>query len=332
MLCHKYAPKCFDNIKYHKDICNTLKEIAKKKYLMNIIFSGNSGCGKKTLCLAYLREIYGDGVYNIKSIKIKNDDKEISYLQSNYHIEIDLSIYKSSERIKVIEFMKRYVKTMNISNNFYKTVLFLNSDKICDNTFFMLRRIIEKTTNTARYIFITKNYAKIPEPIRSRLLYIKVPNIKINNIYSILKYICLKENINYDHKIIKEILKNNKRNVNINKHIELFQSIYINHKESRKEKNSLDIIVKIIKKKKISLVAYQKIREILNNEYIKGIDMNNTILYINNKLLDDNDISDKIKYNLVELIAKKNYELILGNKDLLYIESYIYKVINYINN
>ena len=331
MLCHKYAPKCFDNIKYHKDICNTLKEIAKKKYLMNIIFSGNSGCGKKTLCLAYLREIYGDGVYNIKSKKIKNDDKEISYLQSNYHIEIDLSIYKSSERIKVIEFMKRYVKTMNISNNFYKTVLFLNSDKICDNTFFMLRRIIEKTTNTARYIFITKNYAKIPEPIRSRLLYIKVPNIKINNIYSILKYICLKENINYDHKIIKEILKNNKRNVNINKHIELFQSIYINHKESRKEKNSLDIIVKIIKKK-ISLVAYQKIREILNNEYIKGIDMNNTILYINNKLLDDNDISDKIKYNLVELIAKKNYELILGNKDLLYIESYIYKVINYINN
>ena len=130
-----------------------------RKELINMIFSGNSGSGKKTLCYAYLREIYGDGIYNIRSVNIKNDDKEISYLQSNYHIEIDLSIYKSSEKIKVIEFIKKYVNTINISNNYYKLIIFLNSEKICENIFFMLRRIIEKTTNTSRYIFITKNYS-----------------------------------------------------------------------------------------------------------------------------------------------------------------------------
>ena len=60
MLCHKYTPKSFKEIKYHKDICYSLKKIGDRKELINMIFSGNSGSGKKTLCYAYLREIYGD--------------------------------------------------------------------------------------------------------------------------------------------------------------------------------------------------------------------------------------------------------------------------------
>jgi replication factor C subunit 3/5 len=336
MYCHKYVPHNLDDIKYHKRTCGLLKNIAKKKELHNMVFYGKEGTGKRTICYAFLKEIFNDQVHKLQTSSIKNGDKEIKYIHSNHHMEIDLSQYRGSEKILVHNFIKLYTSTNNVVTNYYKLIIFINAEKIDENTYFMLRRTIELTLHTTRYIFISKNLSIIPNAIISRLVAIRIPVITLNEGYSILEEICNKDNIECNNDNIKNIIQNSydiKRYINIHNIINFLQLSYLDKKKYKKfihtDHKDLNFLIKLIKKKPKTLPIYKKIREIIIDKYINMYPIYKLMSYINAKLLDDEHISDALKYKISECTAKKEYEMVLGNKDILYIESYIYELIYY---
>jgi DNA polymerase III delta prime subunit len=338
MYCHKYFPKKLDDILYHKNIRDRLKNLSKNTNINNMLFAGLEGTGKKTLCYAYLNELYGSQIYDIKTSIIKDNIKDIKYFHSNVHIDLDLNIYKSNEKTVVFNFIKEYSSTINISNNSYKIIIFRNAEKISYTVYCMLRRILELNYNTTRYIFISNNVSSLPGPIRSRLLIFRLPIIKTKEGLKVLKHLCKKEEIKYSLMECKKIIKRSydiKKYINLYDMINFFELCYLNDKKYKKiyhtEHDKLDFLVRLIRKKNISLLQFQKIREVIIDKYIECYEIKNIMKYINEKLLDDDTIDDSIKFKMVELIASKEYELLKSNKHVIILENYITNLILLLN-
>lgn len=338
MQCHKYVPRKLADITYHRSICNQLKSLADSKNITNIIFNGKSGTGKRTLCYSYLNELYGKNIHDIRVASIPNNE-DVKYFYSNYHIEIDIGLYKSVQRNILLEFIKDYASTVNIGNHSHKIIIFLNSENIPSSVFCMLRRIIEITYKSAVYIFLSKNISSIPSPIRSRLLTINIPVLKIKDGLKILKKICQKEDIPYSQIECKKIIKRSydtQKIINLHHMINFFELSYMDDKTLKKiiheDHSKLDFLIRLIKKRTITELQFEKIRETIIEKYIECYDMKNIILYINNNLLHDNEINDSIKFKISELSAKKDLELLKCNKEVLIIENYIIHLIDLLKN
>ena len=338
MQCHKYVPHKLEDITYHKNICNQLKSLAKSNIITNLIFNGQFGTGKRTLCYSYLNEIYGKNIYDIRIASLPNNT-DVKYFHSNYHIEIDIGLYKSVQRTALLEFLKDYASTINIGNHSHKIILFLNSENIPSPVYCMLRRIIEVTHKTAIYIFLSKNISVIPAPIRSRLLTINLPVLKVKEGLKVLKKICIKEDIPYSQIECKKIIKrsyNTRKLINLHDMINFFELSYIDDKKFKKviheEHSKLDYLIRLIKKRTISLLQLEKMREIVVQKYVECHNMKDIIIYINNNLLHDDGISDEIKFKIVELSAKKELELLQCNKNVMIIENYLIHLIGLLNS
>ena len=74
------------------------------------------------------------------------------------------------------------------------------------------------------------------------------------------------------------------------------------------------------------------IRTMIANKYKECCPTKNILYYIHERLLDSKKISDEIKHRLVCLIAGIEHKMIQGDKELIYIEQYIFTVIHLLNS
>ena len=203
----------------------------------------------------------------------------------------------------------------------------------------MLRRVIELTYNTTRYIFISKNMSSIPSPIRSRLLAFNIPMLELKDGLTVLKNLCIKEDIPYSQVECKKIIKrsyNTNNHINLHNMINFFELAYMDDKKYKRivheDHSKLDYLIRLVKKKEVSLLQLEKIREIIIDKYIDCYTMKDIIIYVNEKLLDDTEISDDIKIKLVHVAAEKEVELLRCNKEVIIIENYIIHLISLLNS
>ncbi|KAJ1484798.1 hypothetical protein T484DRAFT_1795771 [Baffinella frigidus] len=94
----KYRPTQLDKLDFHDDLTDQLRRMASKESvnrMSHLLFYGPSGAGKKTRVMALLREIYGPGVEKLKidvrPFKFKSSTVEITFISSNYHLEMNPS-------------------------------------------------------------------------------------------------------------------------------------------------------------------------------------------------------------------------------------------------
>ena len=113
-------PKLFNEFIINSPIIEKLKQYDQYN-LMNILFYGPLGSGKRTLIHAFLHNIYNltDLKTYIKeyTIKINNSDINIICLQSMYHYEINLYEYGLYDRDVLTEFVKSVISARNVLNN-----------------------------------------------------------------------------------------------------------------------------------------------------------------------------------------------------------------------
>eukprot|EP00277_Geminigera_cryophila_P035105 CAMPEP_0173130480 /NCGR_PEP_ID=MMETSP1102-20130122/60032_1 /TAXON_ID=49646 /ORGANISM="Geminigera sp., Strain Caron Lab Isolate" /LENGTH=146 /DNA_ID=CAMNT_0014041537 /DNA_START=60 /DNA_END=497 /DNA_ORIENTATION=+ len=90
-----------------QELTSQLRRVADKENVQkmsHLLFYGPSGAGKKTRIMALLREIYGPGVEKLKvdvrPFKFKSSEVEVTFLSSNYHVELnpsDVGPYKDRD-------------------------------------------------------------------------------------------------------------------------------------------------------------------------------------------------------------------------------------------
>ena len=201
-------PKLFNEFIINSSITYTLKNYTQHN-LMNILFYGPHGSGKRTLLLAFINHIYG--ITNLQTyiknytVRINNNDVKIVCLQSMYHYEINLYEYGLYDREVLTDFVKTIISTKNILNNSFKIIILNNFHKITKSCQLALRALIEKNISTARFILLTNSLSKVDKALISRFVCFRIPFPDNNSIVKYLNKIGINQNIPY---ILKTIDKN----------------------------------------------------------------------------------------------------------------------------
>lgn len=108
---------------------------------------------------------------------------------------------------------KRNVFDLNVSltHNFFiteKEILTHNCDYVSLNAQSVLRNLIESSSDTARFIFTCNYPEKLMEPLRSRFQMFEVKPPELESLEDRAKLILDKEEVKYNDKDIKTIVKN----------------------------------------------------------------------------------------------------------------------------
>ena len=186
----KWAPNKVEDLILQKNIKEFFLNVVKEGQLnQNLILQGSQGCGKtqtiKTLC-----KITGQDVLFL------NGSSEGRYLDTI--------------RNQVINFGT----TVSMFNEKKKVIFFDEFDGTTNDVMLCLRGVIEQLHNNVCFIFTCNNINKIIEPIQSRcvvLKYTPIPKKEIPNmmasVFERISSILNSENIQYDKKVIIELVK-----------------------------------------------------------------------------------------------------------------------------
>ena len=166
-----------DDLDFKYDLIKNIPKVNINE-LVNLLFYGLHGCGKTTKIYALLSSMFGKGVYDLKNIEYEEDRKTIIYRASIYHIEINTVTLGSNEKLFIGSFLKTYSETRNIGLNIPKIILIKNADLLSNQSQMALRKIIEKTNSSAKFIFEVSSLSKISEPLLSRFLLLRVTSPK----------------------------------------------------------------------------------------------------------------------------------------------------------
>lgn len=169
----KYKPKTLNDFLSS----NNLKELI-NSYInideLNIIFLGDSGCGKTTLIECILKQYY------------KNNILDSDILIINSLKEQGISFYRNE--------VKNFCQTITLSDK-KKTIIIDDIDSINEQCQQVFRNYIDKYSNNINVIMSCSNIHKIIDTLKSRVSILKLESINKNIIDNIVTRIITKENI-----------------------------------------------------------------------------------------------------------------------------------------
>jgi DNA polymerase III delta prime subunit len=186
----RWAPESVEELILTKSVKDFFSNVVASGQLnQNVILQGSQGCGKtqtiKTVC-----KLTGQDVLFL------NGSSEGRYLDT--------------VRSQVINFGT----TVSMFNDKKKVVFFDEFDGTTTEVMLCLRGVIEQLHNNVCFVFTCNNINKIIEPIQSRCVSLKYTPILITekpqmmaNVFKRMIHILDQENIQYDKKVIVELIK-----------------------------------------------------------------------------------------------------------------------------
>jgi len=257
-------------------------------------------------------------VYNINANK-EIDYKGIMYIKNNYYYEFNLKNIKYKNKDIWLELIKDICKSYNIFCNNKKIIIFNNFHLLNISIQNVLKVILEKNTHII-FIVLTLNLSKIINPIKSRMLCLRIP--KINN-YD--KWKIIKKDKNCLIKI-DDFMKYTDYDVENIK--------YLNNKNICVEDNILYNVIHFIKHSIFD--NYEKKKAIENikkiSYYILTVGIPNCIFYnsLLTNLLSDYKITLNKKYKIVKFICDSEYNYSKSYYKMVHIEYLLLELTNII--
>jgi len=150
MWVEKYRPKTLDEIVDLRDIVQSLKAFMRNpKTMPHLLLAGIPGTGKTTVALCIARQLFGDNWRTFTLELNASDERGIDTVR---------------ERVKDFS---RYSRAA-FGNVPFALIILDESDQMTGPAQTALRRIMETSSRTSRFILICNQSGKIIEPIQSR--------------------------------------------------------------------------------------------------------------------------------------------------------------------
>jgi replication factor C subunit 2/4 len=255
---------------------------------LNILLTGDSGCGKTSLINCIIKEYYKD-TYDPINILIINSlkDQGISYYRNE---------------------VKTFCQTKSLIPNKKKIIVLDDIDNINDQSQQVFRNCIDKYKNNVHFLASCSNLQKVIDSFQSRIFILKVTPLQLQHLENIYMNVINKENINISDKAKEFILliSNNSITTLIN-YLEKFKLFddYITYEIALDmctniSFNKLHKYTSLCKNEKNLSEAIELICSIYYFGYSVIDILDNYFLFIKfTKLFDDN-----IKFLIIKLISK----------------------------
>ena len=221
LWCSKNYVNTFDDIIHHKDI---IKRLSNCKYdkLLNTLFYGVKGCGKKTIVKTYINNLISE-YFHIKIEDIQEISKEVrcktskkyemfQYTKTKYYYIIDILKLGKKKLYFFDQFLKYIIQSKNVLNLPFNLIIIQNLDNIDVKLKLRFKKYAEKYYLYTRFICITHNPKNIRTMTNLGYANIRIPQLSIKNTISIIKDILFEEmpsvkthTVSFDKKIKKVI-------------------------------------------------------------------------------------------------------------------------------
>lgn len=188
MWTEKYRPQKLDEVINQKEIIAGIANLVRNADIPHMLFSGPAGVGKTTTALCMAKEILGEE-WRKNTLELNASDER--------------GIKMVRERVK--EFAASVKLATDKDFGKPKIIILDEADEMTSEAQTALRRIIEDSARTTRFIIICNYLSQIIEPIQSRCVVFRFVRLPKEEIIEHLKSICKKEGAKYDEKALDAI-------------------------------------------------------------------------------------------------------------------------------
>ena len=189
MWIEKYRPKTLDDIVNQKETVEGIKALLRTPATMpHLLFAGPPGTGKSTMALCIARQLMGEDFRKL-------------VLELNASDELGIGVVR--ERIKGFS----QIIQMTPSGVQFGLVILDECDEMTRDAQTALRRIMETSSRTCRFILICNYQSGIIEPIQSRCSVFRFRQLEEKDAVECLTRICRAENVVAEPQAIERIIE-----------------------------------------------------------------------------------------------------------------------------
>jgi len=185
-----YKPQLLNDIVGNRDIVESLKFYLKNNFLPNILLTGPNGTGKKNMAELTAKEYLGE-YYEKACLRIDGS------IHRGKDIITNTNDYKKSTNDKApceIPNVMTFTKSKLLIGNKKRIVIIYNFDHMTTEAQNAMRRIIELSAKSTRFILICNNIEEIIEAIQSRCAPLRTTIIDDDDMCALIDQILEKQN------------------------------------------------------------------------------------------------------------------------------------------